>query len=54
MGDAVTKLRQSEATFGENGAFEKIYIYLKFLFARTDVKIWFISITFYSLISFFY
>lgn len=39
MGDAVTKLRQPKATFGENGAIEEIYIYLKILFVRTDVKI---------------
>lgn len=54
MADAVTKLRQPKATFGENRAIEKMYIYLKFVFVRTDVKIWFISISFYSLISFSY
>lgn len=27
MGDVVTKLRQPKATFGENGAIEKLYLF---------------------------
>ena len=45
MGDAVTKLRQPKAAFGENGMIVK-NLHLFEISVRTDVKIWFISVTF--------
>lgn len=45
MGDAVTKLRQPKATFGENGMIVK-NLHLFEIIVRTDVKICFFPVTF--------
>lgn len=46
MGNAITKLRQPKATFGENGMIVK-NLHLFEIIVRTEVKIWLISVTFY-------